>query len=1412
MLENFIYAKQKSLFEEALNNGEVLNEAIVFIEDTKEIWNHGTYFATQLSIDEIENIVSSSETVQSVMEQVVLDTLDSLPVSIISDGDGNKYLADDGSYKEISKEVFIITSDMFVETATTDLNSTLTFTDEGWSEFIKAIEANKIIVLDIAVASYIINSSTPYDAEVTIKGYFVLSYVTLVDGIVQGYFNVDMGEGIVSYNIVIISKSLTSTMKPCNDPSSVPYIFNYTNQSSVTQDEYDGLKNAINSQRQIVLVFSEGLVVISTVALFFDDTITLQYQDGSNIGGIVITSDLSTSIQFIGLATQESVNDLVPYIWNGTTSETIFNELKEAIENNRRIIHTEYGNVILSKIYGEVLQFKALSVLNNNLVIEATNKEVVQSIVYDKILAVGLTQLTPYIYTKFETLNDDLVFSLSSVENITGIPIVTDSNNGIGGALEYQGEFSFGDTVYTVTFPEDITWITYPNEFKADTTYQFEITNNIGKLWEVGKGEIAYKTEIPTKVSELEDGPSIVESIEKAKEVFIVTSDMFEQTSTTAGIPSTLTFTDEGWAGFVEAVDANKIIALDYTVTDVLINSATTNPKAVVQPSVGYFILNGLVRLSDGVSVNSFISLPSQTGKSPAIYQIIFENKIVSSTVLNTPSEVYILNISTYSTTEDFNNLEDAIENNKLIKVIHNGGLFDVTYRLIQTVDNKNCILLFFGAAWVNVGSDYAYHPTIAGSVYAFFEDGTCSENFQDKPSDITFNISGDGSKFLANDGTYKEISNAVTVNLTDSSITEEKYNEIYEAINNGIPINVIVYNEVANNFIGIKQADATKDPGGNVCLYYTVSDDVGHIRFCESFINSNDYSVTNLFTPINDLKNVYVFSLGNVTSSEDFTNLKAAIDSNKVIMIGTLPFAHIGGRWSKNAIVLENSTSKIILRTHFEQTSYYVVNGKVDRNIDEFVDITINSDGTYSHEYKCFTIKQTGSGSAFLSDDGTYKEISIPTKVSDLEDGSTIVTSIEEAKEVFIITSDMITQVVTPGVAATLTFTDESWSGFVEAVEANKIIGIDKTVLSLGENAAVPFNLDVIKGCVFSTHVESIGVDAYLLSFEIFNTTTENIDRYDVSISPDEIRFLKNILAEGHFIIDETMFTTSIEAEQITSFELTDEYKQVLARAIQLNKVIGISNSVLHYLIQNIESSNVNARGELFSGFSIINLTVVLGTSFSGYVYYGYSSALLRIDCSSGVITAEFETMLSGIGDGTKFLADDGTYKEINLDSKPAYHNIYLDNYSDNIMSSDDYYELLLAIENQVPIIIKLTGGNFIGSSVCDATIDPGGNITLFYTVMSRDGNDLRYFQSGISSNDLSIITRELFNSSKINLAIQPEDLATTTTSGLMSAEDKTKLDQITSSNTSIVTQAEYDALVAAGATTSGSIYYIRG
>mgnify|MGYP003289882904 CR=1 FL=1 len=44
MLNNFIYAKSKNSFLNELNTGNVSDEAIVFIADTKEIWNNGTYF------------------------------------------------------------------------------------------------------------------------------------------------------------------------------------------------------------------------------------------------------------------------------------------------------------------------------------------------------------------------------------------------------------------------------------------------------------------------------------------------------------------------------------------------------------------------------------------------------------------------------------------------------------------------------------------------------------------------------------------------------------------------------------------------------------------------------------------------------------------------------------------------------------------------------------------------------------------------------------------------------------------------------------------------------------------------------------------------------------------------------------------------------------------------------------------------------------------------------------------------------------------------------------------------------------------------------------------------------------------------------------------------------------------------
>lgn len=64
MLNNFIYAKSKAMFEERI--AEVPNEAIVFIEDTKEIWNHGQYFAGEgVNINDFNNLQTSVSQIQA---------------------------------------------------------------------------------------------------------------------------------------------------------------------------------------------------------------------------------------------------------------------------------------------------------------------------------------------------------------------------------------------------------------------------------------------------------------------------------------------------------------------------------------------------------------------------------------------------------------------------------------------------------------------------------------------------------------------------------------------------------------------------------------------------------------------------------------------------------------------------------------------------------------------------------------------------------------------------------------------------------------------------------------------------------------------------------------------------------------------------------------------------------------------------------------------------------------------------------------------------------------------------------------------------------------------------------------------------------------------------------------------------
>jgi hypothetical protein len=271
----------------------------------------------------------------------------------------------------------------------------------------------------------------------------------------------------------------------------------------------------------------------ASVIEYNDDYVVIQVIGGiGNYGGNHPNQFIELKVTEQNIEVIDSSGDVIknsPYIWDGTTSETIFNELKEAIIASRRIVNDlgsdlhllYYDSDILVLISGPTI---AVPYVYNKICYVITETEVKNfsyggsEIFYMSEGETGtLSNILPTSsYKNFNTINKNTTFSLAEV------PQFYDANLFVP---EYKGEFSFGDTVYNITFPSEITWATYPSEFKANTTYQIEITNNTGKLWEVGKGEIAYKSDVPTKVSELENDlstattttPGLMSAEDKAK-------------------------------------------------------------------------------------------------------------------------------------------------------------------------------------------------------------------------------------------------------------------------------------------------------------------------------------------------------------------------------------------------------------------------------------------------------------------------------------------------------------------------------------------------------------------------------------------------------------------------------------------------------------------------------------------------------------------------------------------------------------------------------------------------------------------------------------------------------------------------------------------------------------------------------
>lgn len=113
--------------------------------------------------------------------------------------------------------------------------------------------------------------------------------------------------------------------------------------------------------------------------------------------------------------------------------------------------------------------------------------------------------------------------------------------------------------------------------------------------------------------------------------------------------------------------------------------------------------------------------------------------------------------------------------------------------------------------------------------------------------------------------------------------------------------------------------------------------------------------------------KEVYSIKTSEFKTPEDFNNLQAAVDAGNIIIIDGSIIRSVGKGSSGGKPIIRAGTD-LILHTY---------SGNEHENNIVVLTIIFESNGTYTTTYNQISLKSGYDGTKFLSDDGTYKEVS---------------------------------------------------------------------------------------------------------------------------------------------------------------------------------------------------------------------------------------------------------------------------------------------------------------------------------------------------------------------------------------------------------------------------------------------------
>lgn len=407
--------------------------------------------------------------------------------------------------------------------------------------------------------------------------------------------------------------------------------------------------------------------------------------------------------------------------------------------------------------------------------------------------------------------------------------------------------------------------------------------------------------------------------------------------------------------------------------------------------------------------------------------------------------------------------------------------------------------------------------------------------------------------------------------------------------------------------------------------------------------------------------------------------------------------------------------------------------------NADSLINIEIGTD-KISHIVSKLQLFTNGDGSAYLSDDGTYKTINTNDTIVYIEDGN-----LEGPMPII---------------------TETEFNGLISAKNGEGV-----KVLYRGDT----YNNNVVKE-IFGITYNDATVDFYILSndhivrFKADKTNngndTHNITKDIIPLPTEKGDGTKFLADNGIYktidVNNSVVFLTEEDFENGEAEYITEAGLEKINNAIQnLNPIAILSTYDIIFINRYAKDG-----GNIY-----LNCCMLLPT----LIEHNIEIIGFVINTSTRKITREsLEFKLLNNGDGNRFLADNGEYVEVNTDSDIVKIDASeLNNLENGSIGSETYEKLLSAISNKKQIIIVQESeyGNGVtplqtamtSDGVINAAVNSFGvNViiviepSLTITVVSVDNNNLIYqfdLNKLISTDDSYIISAEDYNN--LNAAI---------------------------------------------------------